>query len=81
MKIEILGPGCPNCQILVGNAETAVKELELDCEVTKITDIEEIIKRGVMMTPALIVNGSVKTVGKVTSVGEIKSLLVDSQHL
>jgi len=75
MKVEILGPGCVKCQTLAGNVERAVKELELDCEITKVTDIEEIIKRGIMMTPALIVDGSVKAVGKVTSVGEIKSLL------
>lgn len=78
MRIEILGPGCAKCQTLAGNTETAVRELELDCEVVKITDIEEIIKRGIMMTPALIVDGAVKTVGKVTSVGEIKSLLAES---
>jgi small redox-active disulfide protein 2 len=78
MKIEILGPGCAKCQTLVGNVETAVMELELDCDVVKVTDIEAIIRRGVMMTPALVVDGSVKTVGKVASVGEIKSLLSES---
>jgi small redox-active disulfide protein 2 len=81
MKIEVLGPGCAKCQTLVGNAETAVRELGLDCEVIKIRDIEEIIQRGVMMTPALIVDGTVKTVGKVTSVNEIKSLLNELQEL
>jgi small redox-active disulfide protein 2 len=78
MKIEILGPGCAKCQSLAGNAERAVKELGLDCSITKVSDIEEIINRGIMMTPALIVDGSVKTVGKVTSVGEIKSILAAS---
>ena len=80
MKIEILGPGCPNCQTLVRNAEKAVDELALDCEVVKITDIEEIITRGIMMTPALLVDGTVKTVGKVTTVNEIKSILVESRQ-
>ncbi len=75
MKIEILGTGCPKCKKLVSNATTAAAELDLDCEIEKVTDINEIIKRGVMMTPALVVDGDVKSVGKVMSVADIKDVL------
>ena len=76
MRIEILGTGCPKCEKLAENAELAVKELGLDAEIVKVTDINEIIKRGVMMTPALAVDGEVKSVGKVLSTEDIKSLLI-----
>ena len=75
MKIEILGTGCAKCQTLADNAKTAVEELGLSCEVVKVTDIDEIVNRGVMATPALLVNGSLKTIGKVSSVREIQELL------
>ena len=75
MKIQILGTGCPKCRKLAEHAEQAVKELDLECEIVKITAINEIMKFGVMMTPALAVDGEVKVVGKVPSVEEIKGLL------
>jgi len=74
-KIQILGTGCPKCKKLAENAEAAVKQLGIDYEIIKVTDINEITKFGVMMTPALAVDGQVKIVGKVASADEIKSLL------
>jgi small redox-active disulfide protein 2 len=75
-KLQILGTGCPKCKKLAQNAEAAVKELGLDFEVEKVTDITEIMNFGVMMTPALAVDGQVKVVGKVLSADEIKKMLV-----
>jgi small redox-active disulfide protein 2 len=73
--IQILGPGCPKCKKLAENAEAAAKELGLQYTVEKVTDIEEIMKFGVMMTPALVVNGQVKLVGKAPAPEEIKKML------
>ena len=75
MKIQILGPGCPKCKKLADSAETAARESGFEYELEKITDINEIMSFGVMMTPALVINGEVKTVGKAPSTGEIKKLL------
>jgi small redox-active disulfide protein 2 len=74
-KIQILGTGCPKCKALSQNAETAAKELGLEYALEKVTDIKEIMKFGVMMTPALVVDGQVKTVGKLLNVQEIKEML------
>jgi small redox-active disulfide protein 2 len=74
-KIQILGTGCPKCKKLAENAEAAAKELKLEFEVEKVTDINEMMKFGVMMTPALVVDGEVKVVGKVPSPDEIKKML------
>jgi len=74
-KIQILGTGCPKCKQLVANAEQAVKELGIECELEKVTDINEIMKFGVMMTPALAVDGEVKASGKVLSPDQIKAWL------
>ncbi|TKJ36271.1 MAG: thioredoxin family protein [Planctomycetes bacterium B3_Pla] len=74
-KIQILGPGCPKCKKLAENAEAAVEQLEHDFEIEKVTDINEITKFGVMITPALVVDGQVKTVGKVPSPDQIKQVL------
>ena len=75
MKIQILGTGCAKCEKLAEAAKTAATELNLDFELVKVTDINEIMSFGVMMTPALVVDGTVKTFGKVLSVEEIKALL------
>jgi small redox-active disulfide protein 2 len=75
MNIKILGSGCANCKKLEQNARTAVKELALDAEVEKVEDIEKIVEHGVMSTPALVVDGKVKSVGKVLSVEQVKKLL------
>ena len=76
MKIlQVLGTGCPKCKKLAENAETAAKALGIEYEIEKVTDINEIMKFGVMMTPALAVDGQVKVVGKVPSPDEIKKML------
>lgn len=75
MRIEVLGTGCAKCKTLATNAEHAASELGLDCEIEKVTSIDEIVKRGVLMTPALVVDGKVRMVGKASSVDEIKTLL------
>ena len=74
-KIQILGTGCPKCKKLAENAEAAVKELGIEFEVEKVTDINKIMSFGVMMTPALVVDGDVKVVGKVSSPDDIKGML------
>ena len=75
MDIAILGTGCPKCNKLTEETKKAVTELGLDCEVRKVSEVAEIMKYGGMMTPALVVNGEVKVVGKVPSVQEIKVFL------
>jgi len=74
-KIQILGTGCPKCKQLAANAEAAARELGIEYKLVKVTDINEIMKFGVMMTPALAVDGDVKSVGKVLSTEEIKKTL------
>ena len=75
MKIQILGTGCAKCKQLTENAEAAARELGIDYELEKVTDILEIIEFGVMATPALAVDGKVKLVGKVATPAEIRELL------
>jgi small redox-active disulfide protein 2 len=75
MKIQVLGTGCQKCEKLVETAEKAALEIGLDCEIEKISDINQIMAFGVMLTPALAINGEVKVVGKVPSVDDIKKLL------
>ena len=75
MKIQILGTGCPKCAKLEENARAAAEHLGVDFELEKISDITEIMGFGVMVTPALAVDGDVKSTGKVLSVEEITSLL------
>lgn len=75
MKIEILGMGCQKCNTLEDAAKQAVQELNIDAEFVKVKDIKEIMKYGVMNTPALVVNGIVKVAGKVLSKEEIKAIL------
>jgi len=74
-KIQILGTGCPKCRQLAQCAEQAAKELGLEYELEKVTEINEIMKFGVMMTPALAVDGKVKSVGKVLSLADMKTFL------
>ena len=74
-KIQVLGTGCPKCKKLAENTEAAAKALGIECEIEKVTDINEIMKFGVMMTPGLAVNNEVKVVGKVPSIDEIKKIL------
>ena len=74
-KIEILGTGCAKCKMVENNVGRAVKELVVDAEIIKVENIEDIIERGIMMTPALFIDGEAKVVGKVATVDEIKELL------
>jgi small redox-active disulfide protein 2 len=71
MKIQILGTGCPKCKALEQHAREAVAELALEAEIDKVTDIEAIMEMGVMMTPALAIDGEVKSVGKVLTKDQI----------
>ncbi len=75
MKIEILGTGCPKCNMLAENANAAVAKLGLQADIAKVTDIMQITQRGVMMTPALLVDGKVAAAGRVPTVAEIEKLL------
>jgi small redox-active disulfide protein 2 len=75
MKIQILGPGCAKCTKLAETAVTAAEELGIEYEIEKVSDINEIMTFGVMMTPGLVVNGEVKSVGKVPSLSEMKNML------
>jgi small redox-active disulfide protein 2 len=73
--IQVLGPGCPKCKKLAENAEEAARTLGLEYELVKVTDISQIASMGVMMTPGLVVNGKIKSSGKVLSPEEIQALL------
>ena len=75
MEIKVLGPGCQRCETTKKNVEEAVAEAGLDTTVTKVTDAMEIAKHGVFGTPAVVVDGEVKSVGKIPTKDEIKSWL------
>lgn len=77
MNIKILGPGCRNCKKLEKNTQEAIDELGIDASIEKIEDFKDIASYGVMKTPGLVVNEEVKAYGKVSSVKEIKKILVD----
>jgi small redox-active disulfide protein 2 len=80
MKLQILGPGCPKCKKLAENAEAAVRELGTEAQVVKVTNIDEIVKFGVMMTPALVIDGKVKSTGRIAKVEEIKKWLCEGRQ-
>jgi small redox-active disulfide protein 2 len=75
VKIEIFGTGCAKCRSLTKNVEKAVQELGIRAEIVKVDSIQEIMNRGVMMTPALYVDGESKMVGRAATVEEIKKIL------
>lgn len=75
MNIEILGIGCPKCAQLAEGVQQAVARAGLTAQITKVTDLNQITARGVLMTPALVVDGQVKVSGRVPSVGELEKLL------
>ena len=75
IKLQVLGTGCPRCKKLADNTEAAAKALGIEYEIEKVTDINEIMKFGVMMTPALAVDGQVKIVGKVPSPEDIEKMI------
>ena len=74
-KVQILGTGCPKCRALTHNAEEAIRELGLDAEIVKVDQIKDIVAMGVMMTPALAVDGVVKASGRVLTVDQVKEAL------
>ena len=77
MRIEVLGPGCPKCASTEQNVRKAVKELNLQAEVLKVTDIDVIIEKGVMYTPALVIDGKLVLQGKIPTVEQIKHLVAE----
>lgn len=76
MEIKVLGPGCKNCTTLEANTKKALKELNIEATVEKVTDMKEIMGYGVMSTPALVVDGTLKMMGRVPKPSEIKEYLV-----
>lgn len=75
MIFQVMGPGCAKCNKVAENAAAAADELGVEYEIVKISDFNEMMKFGVMMTPALAIDGDVKTVGKVPTIKEIKAML------
>jgi len=75
MKVQIFGTGCPKCRKLEENAKKAIRELGVEAEVEKVQDIKEFAKFGIMMTPALAIDGKVKCSGEVASSEKIKEWL------
>ncbi len=74
-KIQVLGTGCPKCKLLFQNAEAAAKSAGVEVQLEKVEKIVEIMKFGVMSTPALVIDGAVKSVGKVLNPDEIRQFL------
>lgn len=74
-EILILGPGCAKCEKLFQNVQQAVNELNIECNIKKITDINQIISYGIMMTPGLVIDGKVVSSGRVINVQEIQEFL------
>lgn len=74
-KIQILGTGCPKCKMLTAHAEEAVKQLGLEASIEKVEKITDIMKFGIMTTPGLVVDGKVRSAGKLLSVEDIKKHL------
>jgi small redox-active disulfide protein 2 len=75
IHIEVLGPGCAKCSVLYQHAEQAAKELGIEYDIRKVTDMGAIVGYGVMATPALVVDGQVKVAGRVPSTEQLKGLL------
>lgn len=79
MKIEVLGPGCPQCHDTLEKVRAVLDELKLEAELTKVTDVFEIIDKVISITPALIVDGEVKFQGRVPSIADIRNLLLEAK--
>ncbi len=75
MEIKVLGPGCPKCKTTYNNVLEALKQTGIDAQVTKIEDIEEMMKYNVLTTPVLMINDVVKVKGRVADIKEIKEFL------
>jgi len=79
MRIEIFGPGCQKCNSLEKSVRDAIKELNVDAEVVKVSDLNTMVRKGVMFTPALFIDGRKKSEGKVPGYEEIKKMLRETQ--
>ena len=75
-RIEVLGPGCPNCQRLEANARAAVAMAGVEAEIVKITDYREIARHGILSTPGLIIDGTIRSYGRIPSPGDIAEWLL-----
>ncbi len=75
--LQILGAGCPRCEMLANNVEAAAKSLDLDCRIEKIADVNRITSMGVLITPAFAIDGEVRVAGKIPSVEEIRDMIED----
>ena len=80
MKIEILGMGCAKCSKLEQEVREALKELDVEAEVVKVSDLDKISSYGVLMTPGLVINGTVRSSGKVPSMAELKKWIADQKR-
>jgi small redox-active disulfide protein 2 len=78
MKIQVLGTGCARCKVLSANVEKAVHELGLNTEVEKVTDIREIMRFQILMTPGLAIDGKIRSAGRIPSPEEIKTMLQET---
>lgn len=74
--VEVFGTGCAKCKRMLKNVEIAVRDLKIDADVRKIEDLDEMIERGVMLTPALYVDGEARVVGHVPCVEDLKQILL-----
>lgn len=81
MKIEILGMGCPKCKKLYENAQSAVKELNAQAEVVKVEDIQKIMDYGLMITPAIAIDGELKAAGRIPAPDEIKKWILAKEAI
>jgi small redox-active disulfide protein 2 len=77
MKIQIAGPGCPNCQNTERNVIDACAELDFAADISHVTNIAEILELGAMRTPAVVIDGEVVISGRVPTVSELKNMLVN----
>ena len=79
MEIKVLGPGCRNCEKLEADAKQAAKEAGADATVAKVADMAEIMRFGVLSTPGLVINGKVKSYGRIPSVKEIRTWIEEEE--
>ncbi|HEX7400987.1 MAG TPA: thioredoxin family protein [candidate division Zixibacteria bacterium] len=80
MKIEVLGPGCKNCEKLMQDVQKALGELNIQANVIKITDIREFSSYGILMTPGLVINGKVYSSGKIPAMAILKKWIEDENR-
>ncbi len=80
MKIQITGPGCPNCQITERNVVNACAELDFAADISHVTNIADILDLGVMRTPAVVIDGEIVIAGRVPTVAELKATLAQRRH-